>query len=182
MPRHGFLILAAGWLFWLAPFLRLKRSGQKPVEKDRRARWGVLLQAVSYAVVWANPWVTRDPGPLRFSFATLFFLIGCLLSWTSVLTLGKQWRIEAGLNADHELVRSGAYATVRHPIYASMLAMFLATSLVVALWVPFVIGLVCFIVGIEIRVRVEDQLLSARFGRDFDAYRAQVAAYLPGIR
>ena len=149
---------------------------------DRRARWGIILQAVAYALQWMNPWVTRDPGPFRFALAAVFFIIGSLLSWTSVQTLGKQWRIEAGLNADHELVRAGAYRTVRHPIYASMLAMFLATASVVSRWPLFVIGLILFVIGLEIRVRIEDRLLAARFSSEFEDYRSAVAAYLPGIR
>ena len=52
-----------------------------------------------------------------------------------------------------------------------MLAMFLATGSVVALPLFFAIGLVLFIVGIEIRIRVEDQLLAGRFGTEFTDYR-----------
>jgi protein-S-isoprenylcysteine O-methyltransferase Ste14 len=182
VPLHGYLILVSGWILWLVPFIRLKRSGQEPVERDRRARWGISLQAVAYALLWMNPWVTRDPGALRFSFAAVFFALGGLLSWTSVGSLGKQWRIEAGLNDDHELVRKGAYKIVRHPIYASMFAMFLGTACVVALVRFFFIALVFFVAGVEIRIRIEDRLLADRFGRDFEDYRSHVSAWLPGIR
>src|SRR5947207_3171062 len=49
------------------------------------------------------------------------------LSWTSARALGRQWRIDAGLNPDHQLVRSGGYGVVRHPIYTSMFCMLLGT-------------------------------------------------------
>ena len=44
---------------------------------------------------------------------------------TGVGALGRQWRIDAGLNSDHELVQSGPYRIVRHPIYTSMLCLLL---------------------------------------------------------
>jgi len=182
VPLYGFLILLAGWIFWLLPFLRAKRSREPAVQQDRRARWGIALQAVAYALVWMNPWVLRDPGPVRIVLAMMFFSVAGLLSWSSVQSLGKQWRIEAGLNENHELVRSGAYRVVRHPIYASMLAMFLGTGLMVGIWPLFAVGLLLFVIGIEIRIGIEDQLLATRFGREFTDYRDRVSAYLPGIR
>jgi hypothetical protein len=44
-----------------------------------------------------------------------------LLSWVGTCALGHPWRIDAGLNPDHETVTSGVYRVVRHPIYTSML-------------------------------------------------------------
>ena len=89
---------------------------------------------------------------------------------------------DAGLNADHELVRTGPYRIVRHPIYASMLAMFLATGLTIARWPLFAIGAVLMLAGTEIRVRVEDSLLASHFGSKFDDFRRTVPAYIPFIR
>ena len=43
--------------------------------------------------------------------------IAVVLSWKSVTHLGKHFRVHAGLYEDHELVRTGPYAIVRHPIY-----------------------------------------------------------------
>ena len=63
-----------------------------------------------------------------------------------------------------------------------MLCMLLGTGTLLAPWFLFLPAIVLFLVGIEIRVRVEDGLLAGRFGDRFDAYRRQVAAYIPYIR
>ena len=95
-------------------------------------------------------------------------MLGGVLSWTSARTLGRQWRFDAGLNADHQLVQSGAYRFVRHPIYASMLCMLLGTGLLVTparLVADF--SSCSFLLGVEIRIRIEDALLASRFGEEF---------------
>ena len=50
---YAYAILAAGWLIWMAQFLLAKRNHEKP-KVDRRARWGVLLVAVAYTILWQN--------------------------------------------------------------------------------------------------------------------------------
>jgi protein-S-isoprenylcysteine O-methyltransferase Ste14 len=107
---------------------------------------------------------------------------GSLLSWTSARTLGKQWRFDAALNTDHELVQSGAYRVVRHPIYASMFAMMLGTGfLITRLWL-LAAAIAFFVAGTEVRIRVEDALLASRFGERFEEYRRRVPAYVPFMR
>ena len=105
-----------------------------------------------------------------------------LLAWGAVRHLGRQFRVQAGLYRDHELVRTGPYAVVRHPIYASLLAILLGTLLVLTPWPWIPISLALFLVGTEIRVRAEDGLLASRFGEEFRRYRTRVPAYLPFVR
>lgn len=132
--------------------------------------------------MWIGPFWTRRPADWRVALSALFLVVGCLLSWTAKRALGRQWRVDAGLNADHELVRSGPYRLVRHPIYASMLSMMLATGLMTTAW-PFLAAAVAlFLMGTEIRVRVEDSLLESRFGDQFREYRRSVPAYIPFVR
>jgi protein-S-isoprenylcysteine O-methyltransferase Ste14 len=96
--------------------------------------------------------------------------------------LGRQFRVTAGLYEDHQLVTSGPYATVRHPIYTSLLAILICTQ---ALLTPLpwaAASLALFIAGTEIRVHAEDGLLASRFGEAFQQYRKSVSAYIPFVR
>ena len=93
--------------------------------------------------------------------------------------LGKQWRIQAGLFSNHELVRTGPYRVLRHPIYVALLGMLIGTGLVVSWWPIVVLAASLFVAGMEIRIHAEDALLADRFGEAFEKYRATVAAYIP---
>jgi len=44
------------------------------------------------------------------------------------------------------------------------------------------IALIFFLIGLEIRVRIEDALLASRFGETFRDYQRRVPAYLPFVR
>ncbi len=105
-----------------------------------------------------------------------------ILAWRSVAHLGRQFRINAGLYEDHELVQTGPYGLVRHPIYASLLAILMSTLLLLTPWQWMAVSLVFFIAGTEIRVRTEDKLLASRFGPRFEQYRRKVRAYVPFVR
>jgi hypothetical protein len=166
---YGFIALAVGWIVWATPFVLAKRSAEPPRVVDRRARWGVVLAGIGYGMLWQGRFWERELTAWQLSLAILFLALACLLSWTGTLALGRQWRIDAGLSADHELVTHGPYRVVRHPIYTSMLPL-------------FAIGAVCFVAGTEIRVRIEEKLLAAHFGDQFTAYRRRVPAYIPFLR
>jgi protein-S-isoprenylcysteine O-methyltransferase Ste14 len=182
MPPYVLAILAAGWVGWLAPFFLRKRGRGPAATVDRRARWGLLCQGVAYSLVWHGPFWTRSPGVWRVVAGTALFALAGILSWTSVWALGRQWRIEAGLNEDHELVRSGAYRFVRHPIYTSMICQFFGTGALIARPWLLAPAALLMVLGTEIRVRVEDRLLASRFGPHFEAYRRSVGAYVPFLR
>ena len=96
--------------------------------------------------------------------------------------LDRQFRVHARLYEDHELVTTGPYAIVRHPIYTSLLAMLVCSLLILSPWQCAAIALALFIVGTEIRVHTEDRLLASRFGARFFEYRKRVRAYVPFVR
>jgi protein-S-isoprenylcysteine O-methyltransferase Ste14 len=71
---------------------------------------------------------------------------------------------------------------VRHPIYTSMLCVLWGIGFMAASPLLFVVATAVFLVGTEIRVRIEDRLLAARFGEQFEQYRRSTSAYLPLLR
>ena len=179
MPVYARVILAAGWLLWFLPFLLVKRTAAAAAQVDRSARWGMLLQGIAIFLVWWHGSFDRVPEGWRTGLAVVFFACAALLSWTSVRALGRQFRVDAGLSPDHELVRAGVYAVLRHPIYASVLCIVLGTGILIAPPSRLLLATVVCIAGTEIRVRVEDRLLAAGFGEAFRDYQRAVRAYLP---
>ena len=176
--------LVVCWALWCIPFARRAFFGEKrkPAVTVRAAKWGMVLQAISYVILmrWRMP--PESVGMGRLAVSMLCGPLAVVLAWTAVPRLGKQWRMNAGLYPDHELVQTGAYSVVRHPIYASMLAIFLGMGLLLARWEALAIGLVLFVTGVEIRIHIEDGLLKSRFGEEFLAYRRRVPAYVPWVR
>ena len=71
---------------------------------------------------------------------------------------------------------------IRHPIYASLLALTVATGLLMTQWLWLLAALALFVAGTEIRVRTEDELLESRFGAEFREYQKRVPAYVPFVR
>ena len=175
-------LLVVFWVAWWLPFFvrfRGKRAGA--VQKDKSARWGILMQALGAAAIYAHKPATwaSTIALWRLLPALAMGLPAVWLSWTATAHLGRQWRVDAGLNADHELIRSGPYRLVRHPIYASMLCLILMSAALIGTWPGAPVGIMLVVIGLEIRVRVEDRLLASRFGDSFHAWRRSVAAYIP---
>jgi protein-S-isoprenylcysteine O-methyltransferase Ste14 len=182
MPVYAYWVLAIGWLAWMMPFVSAWRKKQQAAQVDRRARWGVLVIAISYSLVWQTKFWERSLPVWRLTLSILFFILASVLSWSGVRALGRQWRIEAGLNADHELITGGPYRLVRHPIYTSMLCVLLAVGSMVTPLPVLLAAVIIFMIGTEIRVRIEDRLLAERFGERFLEYQHRIPAYIPFLR
>jgi len=92
--------------------------------------------------------------------------------------LGRNWSAEVRIAVDHELVRTGPYRFLRHPIYTAMLGMFLGTAIASSQY-HALIGLALLLVAYLRKTRLEDQILAQTFGADYDAYRRHTWALVP---
>lgn len=182
MPAYAYAILMVGWITWILPFVLVKRREERPQKIDRRARWGILIVALAYSLLWQGSFWKRTLPNWRLLLSVLFLVLASLLAWTATRALGRQWRVDAGLSSDHELVTTGPYKIIRHPIYTSMLFLLCGTGFMITPLPLLAIALAVFLVGTEIRVRIEDQLLASQFGERFAEYKHRIWAYLPYIR
>lgn len=173
------------WVAWSLAFVKPRRlaAGRKKAVRAPASRWGIGLEAVAFALIWVyvRP-MGFEKSPLSLIASMILGPPSVALVWAATRHLGKQWRYEAALSEDHELIQTGPYRWVRHPIYSSMLGMLLATGAAWTWWPRFIGAVVIFLAGNEIRVRAEDRLLAERFGSAFAAYRSRVPAYIPFIR
>jgi protein-S-isoprenylcysteine O-methyltransferase Ste14 len=173
------------WIAWCAAFIkpRGQAKDRETVARAPSSRWGISLVFVAFVLVWI--WLKPVGFQKSIASLTASMILGpasVALVWASAHTLGKQWRMEAAISADHKLIQTGPYRWLRHPIYTSMFGLLMATAAAYTWWPMWVAGAVAFIVGTEIRVRAEEQLLERHFGDEFRQYRARVRAYLPLVR
>jgi protein-S-isoprenylcysteine O-methyltransferase Ste14 len=183
VPLYGYIIVVVGVGLWLTPFVRTGWNTSTPQSVDRRSRWGLMLELLGYTLMLQSRFWTVSPETWRVLASLLCFVLAIALSWTATRALGRQHlRFDAAIGAEHSLVQSGPYGLVRHPIYTSMLWVLWGIGFMAASPSLFVIATAVFLVGTEIRVRVEDRLLAARFGEQFEQYRRSTRAYLPLLR
>ena len=158
-------------------------SGER--EHDLRAplsMLGLLLEGLALFVIltWRRSLSAAPAWAAPLSIAAS--AISLWFASEAVFHLGRQWRIKAVVTRDHELVTSGPYALVRHPIYLALLGMACSTAVLITAWPGIVLALAIYIAGTEIRVRAEDGILRQRFCGAFEAYKSRVPAYLPFLR
>jgi protein-S-isoprenylcysteine O-methyltransferase Ste14 len=173
------------WILWMLQFILFwPKRESTPQKIAPNFRWGIALQILGQWMILL-PVMKYGAQPIpawRTATGTVFGLIGICLASSGIRHLGKQWQVKAAINADHELVTSGPYQIVRHPIYASMLAMYIMCVHLLGTLPWWPIGIALFLAGIEIRIHAEDTLLRERFGARFEAWKVKVPAYLPPIR
>jgi protein-S-isoprenylcysteine O-methyltransferase Ste14 len=107
-------------------------------------------------------------------------LTGLALAIWARRILGRNWSGEITIKADHELVRSGPYGTIRHPIYTALLAMYLGTAIVSG-EMHALIGLAVAIIAYLRKLSMEETNLATAFGEKYTAYREETWALLPGL-
>jgi protein-S-isoprenylcysteine O-methyltransferase Ste14 len=92
--------------------------------------------------------------------------------------LGRNWSRSVTIKEGHELITTGPYAVVRHPIYTGSLAGFLGMAIAIAQVRGFVAFLLMFFV-FWFKLRMEEQFMRSQFGETYASYAQKTAALLP---
>jgi protein-S-isoprenylcysteine O-methyltransferase Ste14 len=94
--------------------------------------------------------------------------------------LGRNWSGRVTIKVGHELVRSGPYHFVRHPIYTALLGMYAGTALVSGEW-HALLGFVIAAFAYWRKLRIEEANLAQAFAAAWGEYRGTTRALLPGL-
>jgi len=95
-------------------------------------------------------------------------------------TLGANWSGEVRIASGHELVRTGPYRWIRHPIYTGILAMYLGAMLVSG-EIHAAIAVVVIVLLYMRKIGLEEKILARNFGAEWDAWRRDSWALLPPL-
>lgn len=154
------------------------------VEEDRDNRWVIaafVLVGVldAYLPAWAdrNEFWIIDGETIRWIGVVLFALGGALRIWP-VYVLGNRFSGLVAIQPDHTLETGGIYHFIRNPSYLGLLVMTLGWGLTFRTGIGVVLT-VLLIPPLIARMDAEEALLSARFGKEYEAYRAATSRLIP---
>jgi len=127
------------------------------------------------------------PGNVQFvvgMVGLLLYLAGFVFVLWARRTLGKYWGLSTNLQVklldDHQLIQSGPYAFVRHPMYFGWWIAMLGLTLLYPVWVVLLI-FVLSVLSYAGRARREEAALAERFGEEWVEYRERTNFLIPLI-
>lgn len=118
-------------------------------------------------------------GPLLATIGAMLVVLGVALAIWSRIYLGRNWSSYPTLKESHELITSGPYRLIRHPIYTGVLLGVLGSGLAGGLWwlIPFFFG--CFV--FVRRVFKEEKIMTKEFPDQYPDYKKHTWALIPYV-
>jgi protein-S-isoprenylcysteine O-methyltransferase Ste14 len=181
-------VVSGLWTAWILYWYASAR-GTKATARVESAgsRWmhllplitGVLLVLYSPIVPWPAmrahvlPW-----GTSAYWIGVALLAAGLAFTVWARVHLGRNWSGIVTLKEGHELIRSGPYRWVRHPIYTGLLTAFVGNAIAYNAAGSF-IGVALCGVSLVRKLRIEERFMRERFGEEYSRYAASTAALVP---
>ena len=147
------------------------------------AAWMTLpyLAATRTATPWAPPAFAHEMPYVALRWLGAGFGLVCLaLSIECWRRMGKNWRMAVAPEQKTDLVTTGLYQYVRHPIYAVSILLMLCT-VVVAPTVPVAVMAAVHIALMNVKARNEERFLVGAHGAAYDEYCRRTGRFLPRV-
>jgi protein-S-isoprenylcysteine O-methyltransferase Ste14 len=141
--------------------------------------FGLLFARWAAAGVLGRRFLPRDISIVYLGFTLA--ILGILLALWARIHLGQYWSDKVVLKVDHQLIRTGPYARLRHPIYSGVLLGVAGTGLVVGEW-RAVFAFVILLTNYIIKALREEQILAGAFAADFSVHQQRTGFLLPRLR
>ena len=169
---------AAFWLLWLVAAFSTKR-GRVPWSRQLRIR--AVIAAIVILLVRGGVFRGRglNSDAWRAGVGLVLFTVGLGSAVWARIHIGRNWGAPMAQKAKPELVTSGPYRFVRHPIYAGFLAAGVGTAVALSWTWLLAVGLagVYFVYS----ATVEERYLTERFPETYPAYRHSTKMLLPFV-
>jgi len=182
------LLIPAMWLAWVAYWI----AAAAGTKHDRRrespvSRFAHLLPLGVAIILISVPPHTGWAGARFLPRLWAYYWLGVALTaaglgfacWARV-HLGRNWSGVVTVKQDHELVRSGPYRLVRHPIYTGLVLAFLGTAIARGDW-QALLAVALVLMAFLRKIRLEERWMVEQFPNDYPAYRATTAALIPFV-
>ncbi|MCW3083948.1 MAG: putative protein-S-isoprenylcysteine methyltransferase [Bacteroidetes bacterium] len=191
MSTYIKIILNALWfllfIYWLITSISSKRPANKESPFIRFILYWLPLIFACYLLGpgdWFGHTLMRENfvphtdavGLTGLAFCTAGVIIAC---WARYL-LGKNWSLSVQKKEEHELISTGIYKVVRHPIYTGLVLMFFGNALIVGDW-RGLIAVAIVLISFLFKLKKEEKWLTEVFGDRYTAYKSHTKMLIPWL-
>jgi protein-S-isoprenylcysteine O-methyltransferase Ste14 len=176
------LIFAVGWavfwLYWLVAAFSMKR-GHVPWARELRIRAVIIVVVIVLVRLGAFRGHSHNTDPWRTAVGLGLFALGLGFAIWARIHIGRNWGSPMSQKNEPELVTSGPYHLVRHPIYSGILVAGVGTAVALGwLWLTAVV-----LAGIYFlySATVEERYLTEQFPDDYPVYKRSTKMLVPFI-
>jgi protein-S-isoprenylcysteine O-methyltransferase Ste14 len=173
----GFAVVwAAFWLYWLAAAFSMKR-GRIPWSRELGIRVVIVVVVILLVRVGVFRHQGRNTELWRAGLGLALLVVGLGFAIWARIHIGRNWGMPMTQKDEPELVRSGPYCLVRHPIYSGILVAVVGTAVALA-WVWLIAAALAAIYFVY-SARVEERYLAGQFPDAYRAYRRSTKMLIP---
>ncbi len=169
---------AAFWLYWLVAAFSTKR-GRVPWSRELRIRAAIGVIVILLIRFGAFRGHGLNTDPWRAGFGLVLFALGLGFAIWARVHIGRNWGTPMTQKDEPELVTSGPYHLVRHPIYSGVLVASVGTAVALSwLWlIAVVLAGVYFLYS----ATDEERYMSEQFPATYPVYKRSTKMLLPFI-
>jgi len=182
-------VISALWIIflvvWLLAWIWTKRT-QERVPLGSRLLYGIPVFIGSYLMFRDKlpfGWLESRLIPKNMFLQVLAVLLttpGIALAIWARFDLGQNWSSTVSIKIGHQLIRTGPYNWVRHPIYSGILLALIGT--VLERGKPAgLLAIALFWLAFRIKSRMEEQFMHKTFGQEYAEYSRTTGALVPRL-
>ncbi len=184
------LLIEVPWivflLYWIVSAIRTRETVQRESFASRYAI--LLIEIAGFVLLFRHSAGVGFLGE-RFMHRTLASaIVGSILTWMGIglaiwarYHLAEYWSARITIKADHQLIRTGPYARLRHPIYSGLILAAIGSAVVIDEW-RCVLGVCLILTGYCIKARKEEAMLTQQFGEAFREHQKHAGFLMPRFR
>jgi len=186
-------VFAIACLIWWIPEVigtpwQMARVFRKTATVRDRNSFGILigLQWLGLGLNFSLAGLLRGaaiPGPRTaiFYLGVILIVVGVILRWYAIRTLGRFFTRDVAVSADQAVVERGPYRLIRHPAYSGTFMTMLGIGLAMTNWASLICLLVCVFLGHFYRLQVEEQALVTALGQPYIEYMRRTKRFIPKL-
>ena len=184
---YEYWVIAGLWLLWAAYWMlsaqSTKQSEQSESGSSRLIHLGLVVAAFALVAlpglgIGFLGWRLLPDPFIAFLIGVAVEALGLGFAVWARIHLGQYWSGTIEIKSEHQLIRSGPYALVRHPIYSGIILAAFATAAQMGTAASLA-GAALMTLGWYVKARFEERFLARELGAAYEAYAARVPMLVP---
>jgi protein-S-isoprenylcysteine O-methyltransferase Ste14 len=173
-------------VYWIIGAMKTRATRDKEPFTSRSAV--LLIEMLGYLLVFSASTAIGILGARFIPRTMASAVLGVVFTWSGIglavwarYHLAEYWSARITIKEDHQLIRTGPYSHLRHPIYSGLILATIGSALVIDKW-RCVLGVCLVTVGYCFKASGEETMLARQFGEAFREHQKHAGFLIPRFR